>query len=472
MPQQYFSLFSSVSLPRPVVLKTLLPVSKKPISPATTPRSFPKPTNSLIAVIGLGYVGLPLAFLIKKQGGDVVGIDVDPKKISTLLLHQLPFHDDRLAQTFEQIKKFRATADFSAVEEAGTVIVCVPTPIKKTHVPDLRPLKNACYSLARHLRPETLVIIESSIYPGTTEEIVQPILEQISGLSVKKGELFLAHCPERINPGDAVWGLENIPRVVGGVNPESTKRASAFYRHILPGVTIKEMASVGEAEAVKMVENAFRDVNIAFVNELATAFEKFHLNISHVIDGAATKPFAFLPHYPGCGVGGHCIPVDPYYLIDQAAKFHVPLRLLETARSVNNHMPAHTADLTYHLMKQVGLDPKTTTIALLGLAYKPDSDDERESPSHELIHLFRVHHSPLVIYDPYVTHPLFSVPSLKEALSRADVVVLATAHHKFLSALTPEAIKRSHIRAVVDGRNCLDKEAIERAGIAYVGIGQ
>ena len=423
------------------------------------------------AVVGLGYVGLPLACLIKKRTGYVIGIDVDSKKISAISHHQSPFRDAALSRFLSHVKEFDVTTHFRKIEDVNVVVICVPTPITENHTPDLYPLRAACRAIAPHLKSGTLVVVESSIYPGTTETVIQPILEEGSGLSVQKNELFLAHCPERVNPGDPLWRVENLPRVIGGVNEESTKRAAAFYRKLLPGIQVKEMYSVAEAEAVKMVENAFRDVNIAFVNELAMAFEKFHINILHVIEGASTKPFAFLPHYPGCGVGGHCIPVDPYYLISQAKEHHVPLRLLSMARWVNNHMPDHTVQLTYDLMRRLELDESKATVAVLGLAYKANTDDERESPSHDIIKLLEMQHTRTIVYDPYLSHRL-SVSSLKEALSQTDIVILATAHQSLLDALTPAQLSKYHVRGVVDGRNSLSKEGIEEAQIAYVGIGR
>ena len=429
--------------------------------------------SQTVAVIGLGYVGLPLALLAKKQKFNVMGIDTDSKKIRAIAHGRSPFRDEAIERALAAEGKdgLRATTRFHAVEQAGIVVVCVPTPVTEDHVPDLAPLEQACRSVAPYLRPETLVVIESSIYPGTTETVIKPILEKGSGLSVAAGELFLAHCPERINPGDNHWRVGNLPRVVGGVNRESTEQASAFYRRLLPQGAVKEMSSVAEAEAVKMVENAFRDVNIAFVNELAIAFEKWGINILHVIDGASTKPFAFLPHYPGCGVGGHCIPVDPYYLIERARESQVPLHLIETALAVNNSMPAHTVDLTLQATDRLGLKPAETTVVVLGLAYKADTDDERESPSHEIIHLLETRRFPVVVYDPYLAHPALSAPSLAQALSRSVVVILATAHREFLRALTPEFLVRQGIRAVIDGRNCLRGQEIKKAGIAYQGIG-
>jgi len=434
---------------------------------------FPKKNQQkTVVVVGLGYVGFPLACLVYKRFGQVIGIDLDSKKISKIIQKKSPFYDPTSAEILSNALHFYATTSFEAIEQADIVVICVPTPVTEQHLPDLEPLKQACYSTAQHLRKGTLIVIESSIYPGTTRDILQPIFEQESKLSSEKGEFFLAHCPERINPGDKNWYTENIPRVVGGINEQSTKQAKAFYQTLLSHVSIKELSTVEEAEAVKMVENAFRDVNIAFVNELAIAFEKLHINILHVLQGASSKPFSFLAHYPGCGVGGHCIPVDPYYLIAQAQRYHVTLRLLSTARSINNDMPAYTVQLVHQVLKRLYKDPQTTRLAVLGLAYKADVDDERESPSHHIIHLLEQTHCQTIVYDPYIfSHPL-CVSSLEEAVSQADILVLATDHEEFRKTLTPEYLQAHQILAVIDGRNCLAKELIEQVGIVYAGIGQ
>ncbi|PJA47776.1 hypothetical protein CO172_00060 [Candidatus Uhrbacteria bacterium CG_4_9_14_3_um_filter_36_7] len=427
-------------------------------------------TNTNV-VIGLGYVGLPLLFLMKKRLKQVTGVDIDAKKVFLIEHRELPFHDETLLKNFPVGKKLSVTTEFRVVEQAQTVIVCVPTPVTNAHEPDLRPLKEACYSFAQFLRPGTLVVIESSIYPGTTRDIVQPILEKGSGLSIEKGEFFLAHCPERINPADPYWHVENIPRVVGGVNKASTQNAASWYRKILGNVQVEEMESSEEAEAVKMVENAFRDVNIAFVNELAIAFEAFGINIVHVIKGASSKPFAFLPHYPGCGVGGHCIPVDPYYLIERAQKNGVSLHLLRTARQVNNFMPEHTVERTYQALASNGSkDLSGKVVTVLGLAYKRNTDDQRESPSHTMIKLFKQRGFQVRAYDPYLPKDS-SATSLKQALVGSDVAVIATDHDQFIKTITPELLKRYQISLIVDGRNCLSKEPFEEKGIHYIGIG-
>src|SRR3989338_9802325 len=271
-----------------------------------------------IAVIGLGYVGLPLALLASRKGHTVVGVDIDVKKVELLNARATPFADEEIT---EQLKNssLEATMDFSRIKDVGVIIICVPTPVYENHLPNLEPVQNACKSIASHLQKGQLVILESTVNPGVCESIILPILEKGSELQCGK-DFYLAHCPERINPGDKKWNVENIPRVVGGFDEVSLQKAIAFYATII-SAEIKPIASLKEAEAVKIVENAFRDINIAFVNELAMSFSRLGIDTVNVINGAATKPFAFLPHYPGCGVGGHCIPVDPYYLIEYAKDY-------------------------------------------------------------------------------------------------------------------------------------------------------
>jgi UDP-N-acetyl-D-glucosamine dehydrogenase len=286
-----------------------------------------------VAVVGLGYVGLPLALLAARKGYTTYGIDIDQNKIDKLAKRIPPYKD---ADVQRELKKSTmiATRDISKVQEVSTVVICVPTPVFSNHMPNLEPVQKACEGIAPYLHKDQLVILESTVNPGVCESIVIPILEEISGL--KAGEdFYVAHCPERINPGDKKWNVENIPRVVGSLEEKGLKLAKDFYESILVS-KVKKMKSLKEAEAVKIVENSFRDINIAFVNELARSFAKLGIDVVNVIDGASTKPFAFMAHYPGCGVGGHCIPVDPYYLIQYAKQNGFQHKFLELARRINN----------------------------------------------------------------------------------------------------------------------------------------
>ncbi|MGH7936418.1 MAG: nucleotide sugar dehydrogenase, partial [Chthoniobacterales bacterium] len=272
-------------------------------------------SNETVAVVGLGYVGLPLSILAHARGYAVRGIDIDAGKRAEIKSGSVP----DLAEPFlEELRAspFPVSGQFAEIAAADIIVVCVPTPVDEEHNPDLSPVVSACERIAAFLRKGQLFILESTVHPGTCEEIIIPLLEKISGLRAGK-DFGVAHCPERINPGDKYWPVQRIPRVVGATDVRALERAADFYRSILDAL-VYEMKNIREAEAVKVVENSFRDINIAFVNELAMSFSKLGIDVMNVIEGAATKPFSFMPHYPGCGVGGHCIPVDPYYLIRYA----------------------------------------------------------------------------------------------------------------------------------------------------------
>src|SRR3989338_4923376 len=348
---------------------------------ASKKRKILPPSGGTVAVVGLGYVGLPLALLAERKGYRVIGIDIAKERIRLLSARIMPFQEDGLVP-FLKKSKMEATDNFAKIREADIIIICVPTPVHEDHTPDFTPVKEATKRVAEFLRKEQVVILESTVSPGSSENIVIPLLERISGLRAGQDFSF-AHCPERINPGDPQWNIEYIPRVVGGVDERSTEQAVGFYRSILQG-PVTQMGSVKEAEAVKIVENSFRDINIAFVNELAMSFATMGIDVTNVLQGASTKPFAFMAHDPGCGVGGHCIPVDPYYLIDTAKQNGFLHRFLSLSRSINAGMPKYAADLLTEGLRELNIPVKGTKTALLGLAYKPDIDDDRESPSYEI----------------------------------------------------------------------------------------
>ncbi|MBI2023763.1 nucleotide sugar dehydrogenase [Candidatus Giovannonibacteria bacterium] len=424
--------------------------------------------NSVVAVVGLGYVGLPLALLASKKGHEVIGIDVDSDKVRKINSRILPFEDKYLSLELEETA-LHATTDPEAMRKADIIVICVPTPVYKNHLPNLKPLTKAALAVAGQLRKGQLVVVESTINPGVCDTVVMPILEKWSGL--KEGrDFYLSHCPERINPGDAKWNVENIPRVAGSFSDEGLIRTLDFYRSVLTS-EIKPMGSVKEAEAVKIVENAFRDINIAFVNELARSFSYLGIDIVNVIEGAATKPFSFMPHFPGAGVGGHCIPVDPYYLIEYAKKNGFTHHFLTLARHINNDMPAYTADLAARALKVKGIPMASAKVAVLGLAYKANIDDCRESPSFKIVERLKKYGADVATYDPYVLSRS-SEKSLKAALDNASAVVIATSHSEFIRSITPELIRSFGIKAVVDGRNCLKPKDFDGSGIIYAGIGR
>jgi nucleotide sugar dehydrogenase len=420
-----------------------------------------------IAIIGLGYVGLPLALLADRKGYTVTGIVRNPHTVEQLN-NRIPTFKDEGVEKYLPTSNLIATNDFSKIIGTDIIIVCVPTPIDDNHMPDYGPVVSACESIGKHLEKGQLVILESTVNPGVSEDIMVPILEEASGL--KCGiDFFLSHCPERINPGDPKWNVENINRVVGGFDDESLERAAKFYRSILTG-SVKEMGSLKEAEACKVVENSFRDINIAFVNELALSFSKLGIDVVNVIDGAATKPFAFMAHYPGCGVGGHCIPVDPYYLIEYAKKNGFHHDFLSLARRINNQMPHKTVELMISGLNSIEKSVKGSQIAFLGLSYKGNIDDDRESPAYEMLDELKKKGAILRIFDPYLPKKS-TVNTLEEALRGADAILLATTHKEF-KVITADLIKKHGIKVLIDGRNFLNKEDFKKNDIYYKGIGR
>lgn len=432
-----------------------------PISSA----AYTRPLSS-VAIVGLGYVGLPLALLAARKGYDVLGLDIDERKAANINSRVSPFLDEAIHQHL-QTTTLRADTDLSRVSDRDIVILCVPTPVAADHSPDLGPLEGATRAVAPHLKRGALLVVESTVNPGICDNIVLPILEasgRVAGV-----DFHLSHCPERINPGDAAWNVETINRVAGSNTTEGLERTLAFYRSIITG-DVRPMGSLKEAEAVKIVENTFRDINIAFVNELAMSFDKLGIDVMNVIEGASTKPFAFMPHFPSCGVGGHCIPVDPYYLIAEGKRNGFSHEFLSLARKINNHMPAFTVDVLERALSTRGETLSGERVAVLGLAYKSDIDDVRESPSYRIMEVLEERGASAVAFDPYVADESH-VASIAEALQGSRAAIIATAHAPF-RALTPRDFLDRGVSVVVDGKNCLPKADFLAAGVLYKGIGR
>lgn len=419
-----------------------------------------------IVIVGLGYVGLPLACLAAEKGYVVHGLALDPQKTEMIARGKSPMQDPLIQEWLPKVS-IDATTDPTVIEKGSIVIVCVPTPIDATHMPDLGPVKDSAEKIREHLQPGQLIILESTINPGVSEEVVLPILER-DGKKVGK-DFFLAHCPERINPGDPKWNVRNIPRVVGGYDATSLQRAKSFYESIIEA-EIHPMKSLKEAEAVKIVENSFRDVNIAFVNELAKSFDVLGIDVVDVIEGAKTKPFAFMAHYPSAGIGGHCIPVDPYYLIERARQSGFNHEFLKRAREINNSMPAYAVSKLLRAMNEAGHPVKGSTIGLLGIAYKADIDDDRESPFYDIADEVRALEAVVVSYDPFLPEKS-TEKSLDVLLEKSDALILVTNHRAFLG-LDPKELRARNILAVVDGKNVWNPEEFRAAGIVYAGIGR
>src|ERR1700720_660792 len=428
---------------------------------------FFKGSQLRVGIIGCGYVGLPLGLRFAEAGHRVTGFDTDPNKISKLNEGQsyIGHIPSAKIQQHVRAKLFSATSDFSRLTEMDAVVICVPTPLDERREPDLSYVEQTAISIQPHLQRGQLVVLESTTYPGTTEELVLPILEE-SGLRcpIAHGpdaehigtDFFLAFSPEREDPGNKQYGLAQIPKVVGGVNPPSGRAAVSLYAQIVARVI--PVSTTRAAEMTKLLENIFRCVNIALVNELKQMSLRMGIDIWEVIDAAATKPFGFMPFYPGPGLGGHCIPVDPYYLSWKAREYDFATRFIELAGEVNTAMPYNVVDAVASALNDRKKSIKGSKILLLGMAYKKDVDDLRESPSLKLLELLTARGALLDYNDPYfaalhkMRHYDFSsmrsVDLSPERLASYDCVLIATDH----SSYDYDAIARD-AKLVVDTRN-------------------
>ncbi len=419
-----------------------------------------------VCVIGLGYVGLPLAVRCAEKGYTVYGLEKKKSHVDLINSGKSPFEEKFLKERVARFK-INATDEPSVISKADIILICVPTPVDEKYYPVLDPVIEASQSAARNIKKGSLVILESTVNPGVSEEVVKPIFES-AGHTVGK-DVYIAHCPERINPGDLKWNVTNIPRVVGSFDSTGLKKAVEFYESIIEG-EIKPMKSIREAEAVKIVENSFRDINIAFVNELAKSFDKLGIDVKDVILGASTKPFAFMPHFPSCGVGGHCIPVDPYYLIERAKKSGFDHEFLKIARKINNSMPGYTVELLQDCLNEIKLPMKGTEIGVLGVAYKANVDDVRESPALKVIKLIEEHGAKCHVYDPHIPKSS-TVRNLETLLRKSTAVVLVTDHKEFRE-ISPATLKQHGVKVFIDGKNCFRKDDFKKSGVLYKGIGR
>src|SRR5579884_1687035 len=386
-----------------------------------------------VGIVGLGYVGLPLAVEFAGAGFQVTGIDVQEERVATLN-RGISHVQDVSTSTFGPLvseKKFRATTDFSVCSELDTINICVPTPLRKTKDPDMSFIVSACEQIAAHFRPETLVILESTTYPGTTDELVLPLLEK-NGLKVGR-DFFLCFSPERVDPGNPKYQTRNIPKVVGGVTPDCTRLGSLFYRQALEHVV--PVSSTTAAEMAKLLENTFRMINIGLVNELALMCDRMGINIWEVIDAAATKPFGFMPFYPGPGLGGHCIPIDPFYLSWKSKQAGIEARFIELAGYINGQMPHFVVDKVQNALNDHCKPLRGSRVHVLGVAYKRDIDDVRESPALDIIHMLEKRGAKISYSDPYVPQIHGDGIEMKASAdadaAKADCVVIVTDHKCF-----------------------------------------
>jgi UDP-N-acetyl-D-glucosamine dehydrogenase len=423
-----------------------------------------------VAVVGLGYVGLPLFVAINKaKQYEVVGYEISQKKVDLLNNGQPPIQDE-IVEDFLKDNGVTVSNDEAILEGADVYIVCVPTPVHDDFNPDYGPVMGASKTVAKYIKEDDHFVLESTVNPGTCDEIVTPILEAQTKMTAGK-DFNIAHCPERINPGDPKWNVYNINRNIGSAAPyhsDLSQQIANFYRSVITDAEINEVSSLKVAEATKILENTFRDVNIALVNEIAKSFDLLDIDLVETIDASSNKPFGFMAHYPGCGVGGHCIAVDPYFLINRAARSGFDHKFLKMARKINNSMPEYTIRKLILTLNKIGLPVKDTKVALLGLSYKPDVKDLRESPALKIKQRLINLGADLTVYDPYVTdEPM----SLEKAIKNVKAVVIATAHTEFTEKLI-DLLPETDIKVVIDGRNCLDLEFFKQNDIEYKGIGR
>jgi UDP-N-acetyl-D-glucosamine dehydrogenase len=413
--------------------------------------------SARVGIIGLGYVGLPLALLFEEAGLRVVGFDVDPKKPAALQRGESYFQHigaERVARAFAR-GRIEATTEFDRLGECDAVVICVPTPLGLHREPDLSYVRVTADEVAKRLRPGQLVVLESTTYPGTTREELLPRFEA-RGLRCGQ-DFFLAFSPEREDPGNEHYSTRSIPKVVGGIDPPSQEVAVALYAAALEKVV--PVSSPEVAEAAKLLENIFRAVNIALANEMKVVLDRMGIDVWEVIEAAKTKPFGFMPFYPGPGLGGHCIPLDPFYLTWKAAEHGVWARFIELAGEVNTSMPEYVVEKTAHALNSQGRALKGARVLVLGLSYKANIDDDRESPSFEIIEMLQARGAEVAYCDPFIPRArkgrhhdlgLASVPLTAAEFGRHDVLVVSTAH-----ALFRDPALYSGVKLVVDSRNLM-----------------
>ena len=387
-----------------------------------------------IAVVGLGYVGLPLALEFAKKGFSVLGIEVDQDRLSRIKRKESYITDVSTGELREVILsgRFHASADFAAIKDADVVIICVPTPLKRKYHPNISYIQQAVKSISKNIKKGSLIVLESTTYPGTTEEVILPMLEKCK--LKHNQDFFLSFSPERIDPGNKAYPVHKIPKVMGGISKEATDLAVLVYKNIIDKVVPVSSARV--AETVKLLENTFRLVNIGLIDELSMMAHKMNIDIWEVIDAAKTKPFGFMPFYPGSGCGGHCIPKDPLYLYWKARKFGFKSRFIKLASEVTTYMPEYVVDRIAGLLKKIGKNLNRTSILVIGVTYKKDIKDLRKSPALDVIEILQKRKSNVSYYDPLIPYlkinqiNLRSTDLKRKNINKFDCVVIATDHSR------------------------------------------
>ncbi len=388
--------------------------------------------SAVVSIIGLGYIGLPTAIAFAESGFKVLGIDTQKKRINAINHRKSYLSDISIHQLQSLINNdfLSATMSFNRITQADVICICVPTPLTKTKEPDLSYIIGACKEIVKYLRPGQLIVLESTTYPGTTRDVVLPIL---NSTNYKLGlDYFLAYSPERIDPGNKKNNFKNIPKIISGIDDNSTELTRLLYSQLVD--TVIPVSSPEVAEMIKIFENVFRNVNIALVNELAQLCQRMGISVWEVIHGSSTKPFGFMPFYPGPGIGGHCIPLDPYYLSSKARELDFHTRFIELSAEINEHMPYYVVSNVMNALNNRGKSLKDAKVLLLGVAYKRDVGDVRESPSLKIMELLKIQGARVSYHDPYVPKIMISMHQLNSAklkpayLASVDCVILATDH--------------------------------------------
>lgn len=421
-----------------------------------------------VGVCGLGYVGLPLAVEKAKAGFKTIGFDIQKEKVNMVNSGHNYIGDvvDGELKTLVEVNMISATSDFSFIKDVDFVAICVPTPLDAHQQPDITYVKDSAIEIAKYMKKGVMVVLESSTYPGTTEELLKPILEKGSGLKCGT-DFYLGFSPERVDPGNKSYNTKNTPKVVGGIGKDATEAIAAMYREVLEG-DIHEVSCPAVAEMEKILENTYRNINIGLVNELAMLCEKMGISVWEVIDAAKTKPFGFQAFYPGPGLGGHCIPLDPYYLTWKAREYGFHTSMIENSMIINDKMPEYCIERCYKILNKSQKSLSGSKILVLGVAYKNDIDDYRESPALKLIDLLKKENANVEFFDPYI--PVYKYQNEfhkgieninSDILSRYDLVVIATAHKSYDLEMII-----NHSKEIFDTRNAL--QSIESDNITVL----
>ena len=419
-----------------------------------------------VGVVGLGYVGLPLAVEKAQAGYKTVGFDVQEQKVKKVNDGENYIGDVVDEDLTKLVEKgtLSATTDFSFVKDVDFIAICVPTPLDAYQQPDMRYIKSSCEAIAKHIKKGSIIVLESTTYPGTTEELIKPILERGSGLTCGV-DFYLGYSPERVDPGNLIYKTKNTPKVVGAIGEEAREVISTMYSMVLEG-DIHTVSSPAIAEMEKILENTYRNVNIGLVNELAMLCHKMEINLWEVIDAAKTKPYGFQAFYPGPGLGGHCIPLDPYYLSWKAREYNFHTSMIESSMMINDNMPEYTVSRAGKILNRFKKSLNGAKIIILGVAYKQDIDDYRESPALKVMDILRKEKAELSFFDPWIAEYSYKGESFvgqevltKEALENADLVMITAAH----SNVNYNFVQK-HSKMIFDTKNVM-KNVKERENI-------